>query len=152
MPKTKIQLYTDGSCLGNPGPGGWAALLRFKGTEKMFSGGLLGTTNNQMELMAVIEGLKALKKPCEIDLYTDSKYVLDGYTKWLDGWKARGWKKSDKKPVLNKEYWVILDTQAQEHNIDWHWVKGHSGHKENERVDELARLEAEKIKDIHHAK
>jgi len=152
MSKTHIQLYTDGSCLGNPGPGGWAALMRFKGTEKMFSGGQLDTTNNQMELMAVIEGLKALKKPCHIDLYTDSKYVLDGYTKWLDGWKARGWKKSDKKPVLNKEYWVMLDKYAKDHKIDWHWVKGHSGHDENERVDDMARFEAEKIKDEYHAK
>lgn len=149
MPKAKINLYTDGSCLGNPGPGGWAALLRYKTTEKMFSGGQLDTTNNQMELMAVIQGLKALTKPCAIQLFTDSKYVLDGYTQWMAGWKRRGWKKSDKKPVLNKELWMELDKQGQQHKIDWHWVKGHSGHDENERVDQLARLEAEKIKDIH---
>jgi ribonuclease HI len=151
MPKAKIHIYTDGSCLGNPGPGGWAALMRYRGTEKMFSGGQLATTNNQMELLAVIQGLKALTKPCEIDLYTDSKYVLEGYTKWLEGWKSRGWKKSNKKPVLNKELWIMLDKQAESHKINWHWIKGHSGHDENERVDQLARLEAEKIKDIKHA-
>jgi ribonuclease HI len=150
MPKTHINIYTDGSCLGNPGPGGWAALLRFKDNEKMFGGGQLDTTNNQMELQAVISGLKALTKSCEIDLYTDSKYVLDGYTKWMDGWKKRGWKKSDKKPVLNKELWMELDKQGQQHNITWHWVKGHSGHDENERVDDHARFEAEKIKELNH--
>jgi len=150
MSKVHIHLYTDGSCLGNPGPGGWAALLRYKNTEKMFSGGQLDTTNNQMELQAVISGLKALTKPCKIDLYTDSKYVLDGYTKWMDGWKSRGWKKSDKKPVLNKELWIELDKQGQQHLIHWHWIKGHSGHDENERVDQLARIEAEKIKEKHH--
>ncbi len=149
MPKAKIYIYTDGSCLGNPGPGGWAALMRYKSTEKMFSGGQPDTTNNQMELMAVIQSLKALTKPCDIQLFTDSKYVLEGYTKWMDGWKSRGWKKSDKKPVLNKELWMELDKQGQQHEIEWHWVKGHSGHDENERVDQLARLEAEKIKDIH---
>ena len=151
MPKTHIHIYTDGSCLGNPGPGGWAALLRYKSTEKMFSGGQLNTTNNQMELQAVISGLKALTKPCEIDLYTDSKYVLDGYTKWMPGWKRRAWKKSDKKPVMNKELWMELDKYGQQHLIQWHWVKGHSGHDENERVDQLARTEAEKIKELNHA-
>jgi ribonuclease HI len=150
MPKAKVKLFTDGSCLGNPGPGGWAALLRYKTTEKMFSGAQLETTNNQMELMAVIQGLKALTKPCDIELFTDSKYVLDGYTKWMEGWKSRNWKKSDKKPVLNKELWMELDAKAETHKIQWHWVKGHSGHDENERVDQLARLEAEKIKDIHY--
>lgn len=149
MANVKIQMYTDGSCLNNPGPGGWAALMRYNNSEKMFSGGQMETTNNQMELMAVIEGLKALTKSCDIELYTDSKYVMDGFTKWLDGWKKRGWKKSDKKPVLNKELWQDLDQQANGHSINWHWVKGHSGHTENERVDQLARLEAEKMKDIH---
>ncbi len=148
MSKDPIQMFTDGSCLQNPGPGGWAALLRYKGTEKMFSGGQFDTTNNQMELMAVIEGLKALTKACPIELYTDSKYVLDGYTKWLDGWKKRGWKKSDKKPVLNKELWQELDKAAESHSINWHWVKGHSGHDENERVDQLARMEAERMKSL----
>ena len=145
MSKSKIQMFTDGSCLNNPGPGGWAALLRFNGTEKTFTGGKNKTTNNQMELMAVIGGLKALTKPCMIELYTDSKYVLDGYTKWLEGWKKRGWKKSNKKPVLNKEYWIELDELGSKHVIKWHWVKGHSGHIENEIVDDLARYEAEKI-------
>jgi ribonuclease HI len=145
---TKIQMYTDGSCLKNPGPGGWAALLRHKNSEKMFSGGQAQTTNNQMELMAVIQGLTALRKPCAVELYTDSKYVMDGYSQWLPGWKARAWKKADKKPVLNKELWQQLDAVAEQHNIDWHWVKGHSGHVENERVDQLARLEAEKMKGL----
>lgn len=145
---SKIQMFTDGSCLQNPGPGGWAALLRHNRTEKMFSGGQAQTTNNQMELMAVIKGLEALTKPCAVELYTDSKYVLDGYTKWLSGWKSRNWKKSDKKPVLNKELWQQLDANAESHQIDWHWVKGHSGHDENERVDQLARLEAEKMKSL----
>lgn len=149
MSKAKIHLYTDGSCLGNPGPGGWAALLRYQKTEKMFSGSQLATTNNQMELMAVIQGLKALSKPCHVEIYTDSKYVLDGFTKWLEGWKKRGWKKSDKKPVMNKELWVALDENAASHTLKWHWIKGHSGHDENERVDQLARLEAEKIQGIH---
>lgn len=150
MTKLKIKMYTDGSCLNNPGPGGWAALLRYNSSEKVIKGGQLDTTNNQMELMAVIGGLKALTKPCDIDLYTDSKYVMDGFTKWMDGWKKRGWKKSDKKPVLNKEYWQELDQHAKEHTIHWNWVKGHSGHEENERVDDLAREEAEKMKGTLH--
>ena len=145
---SKIQMFTDGSCLQNPGPGGWAALLRHSKSEKMFSGGQAQTTNNQMELMAVIKGLEALTKPCAVELYTDSKYVSDGYTKWLSGWKTRNWKKSDKKPVLNKDLWQQLDANAHPHKIDWHWVKGHSGHDENERVDQLARLEAEKMKSL----
>jgi len=149
MSKVKIQMFTDGSCLNNPGPGGWAALLRHNNTEKVFSGGQLDTTNNQMELMAVIEGLKALTKSCDIELFTDSKYVMDGFTQWMNGWKKRGWKKADKKPVLNRELWQELDKQANSHTINWHWVKGHSGHAENERVDDLARLEAEKIKELH---
>ncbi len=147
MSKQKIQMYTDGSCLNNPGPGGWAALLRYQGKEKMFVGGQTDTTNNQMEMTAVIEGLKALKKPCEIELHTDSKYVMDGFQKWLPGWKKRHWKKADKKPVLNKELWMRLEQLASSHTINWHWVKGHSGHEENERVDDAARLQAEKIKE-----
>jgi ribonuclease HI len=147
--KTKpiVKLFTDGSCLSNPGPGGWAALLRYNNTEKMLSGSQAESTNNQMELMAVIKGLQALSKDCEVAIYTDSKYVLDGFTKWLDGWKARGWKKSDKKPVLNKELWVDLDKAALNHELSWTWVKGHSGHDENERVDDQARLEAENMKE-----
>jgi ribonuclease HI len=151
MTKSKIHMFTDGSCLNNPGPGGWAALLRHNKSEKEFTGGQLETTNNQMELMAVIEGLKALTKACSIELYTDSKYVLDGYTKWMEGWKKRGWKKSDKKPVLNLELWKELDKVAKIHSINWHWVKGHSGHDENERVDDLARFEAEKMKETKNA-
>ena len=151
MTKSKIHMFTDGSCLNNPGPGGWAALLRHNKSEKEFTGGQLETTNNQMELMAVIEGLKALTKACSIELYTDSKYVLDGYTKWMEGWKKRGWKKSDKKPVLNLELWKELDKVAKIHSINWHWVKGHSGHDENERVDDLARFEAEKMKESMNA-
>ena len=145
--KPKVKLFTDGSCLSNPGPGGWAALLRYNHTEKMLSGAQAESTNNQMELMAVIRGLQALSKTCSVHIYTDSKYVLDGFTKWLEGWKSRGWKKSDKKPVLNKELWVELDKAASTHELSWTWVKGHSGHDENERVDDQARLEAETIKE-----
>ncbi len=145
--KPNVKLFTDGSCLSNPGPGGWAALLRYNNTEKMLSGAQAEATNNQMELLAVIKGLQALSKNCSVHIYTDSKYVLDGFTKWLDGWKSRGWKKSDKKPVLNKELWVELDQAASEHQLNWTWVKGHSGHDENERVDDQARLEAETMKE-----
>ncbi len=152
MPKHIVQIYTDGSCLKNPGPGGWAALMRYNAHEKMFSGGKVETTNNQMELQAVISGLSALTTGCDVEIYSDSKYVIDGFTKWMDGWKIKGWKKSDKKPVLNQKLWKALDKTANGHNITWHWVKGHSGHAENERVDQLARLEAEKIKDIHGIK
>ncbi len=148
MSKTKISLFTDGSCLGNPGPGGWAALLRYETTEKMLSGGKGETTNNQMELQAVISGLAALKKECEVELYSDSKYVIDGFTKWAPNWKANGWHRGKNKTLLNKEYWQELDAQAARHTINWHWVKGHSGHEENERVDQLARLEAEKIQGL----
>ena len=148
----KLYAYTDGACSGNPGPGGWGVLMFAKDGETVLksrdlSGGAADTTNNQMELMAVIKGLQALSKDCEVAIYTDSKYVLDGFTKWLDGWKARGWKKSDKKPVLNKELWVDLDKAALNHELSWTWVKGHSGHDENERVDDQARLEAENMKE-----
>lgn len=134
----KIELYTDGACSGNPGNGGWGYLLKYQDIQKENYGGLPQTTNNQMELTAVIEGLKALKEPCYIDLYTDSKYVLEGATKWLVGWKEKGWKKADKKPVLNQELWQELDLLLSRHQIEWHWVKGHAGHPENERVDKLA--------------
>lgn len=144
--KPKVTLFTDGSCLENPGPGGWACLLRYGQKEKMISGGVEETTNNQMELQAVIEGLKALKKPCQLAIYTDSKYVIDGFTKWMTGWKQRGWKKSDKSPVLNQELWKELDSISQNHEVEWNWVKGHSGHAENERVDEEARMLATKVK------
>lgn len=135
-----VELFTDGACSGNPGPGGWGALLRYKGTEKELSGAEAETTNNRMELMAAIEGLKAIKRSCHVTLYTDSKYVLQGVTEWLDGWKARGWKTADKKPVKNQDLWMALDEQVNRHMIKWEWVKGHAGHIENERVDELARM------------
>jgi ribonuclease HI len=135
----EVELYTDGACSGNPGPGGWGALLRFGTVEKELSGGETLTTNNRMELMAAISGLEALKKPAQVKLYTDSIYVKDGITKWLKGWKAKGWLTADKKPVKNKELWQRLEAAAQIHKIDWLWVKGHSGHPENDRVDQLAR-------------
>ena len=138
MSENKVFLYTDGACSGNPGPGGWACLLKYKDVEKEISGGASETTNNQMELTAVIEGLSLLKKPCEVALYTDSKYVLEGATKWLDGWVQKGWKKADKKPVLNRELWEKLLPLLDQHNVTWHWVKGHAGHPENERVDFMA--------------
>jgi len=135
-----VELYTDGACSGNPGPGGWGALLRYKGTEKELSGAEPDTTNNRMELMAAIEGLKAIKRACPVTLYTDSKYVLQGVTEWMVGWKARGWKTADKKPVKNQDLWMALDEQVGRHTVKWVWVKGHAGHIENERVDELARM------------
>lgn len=135
-----VELFTDGACSGNPGPGGWGALLRYKSTEKELSGAEPDTTNNRMELMAAIEGLKAVKSTCSVTLYTDSKYVLQGVTEWMDGWKSRGWKTADKKPVKNQDLWMALDEQVNRHHITWQWVKGHNGHIENERVDELARM------------
>lgn len=140
-----VDLFTDGSCLGNPGPGGWGALLRFNGTEKELAGGEDTTTNNRMELRAVIEGLNALTRPCVVTVYTDSQYVQKGITEWIRGWKARGWKTAAKKPVKNADLWRELDDAQSKHEITWQWVKGHAGHPENERVDDLAREEAEKI-------
>jgi len=134
-----IEIYTDGACRGNPGKGGWGALMRFRGKEKELYGGDPATTNNRMELLAVIRALEALKRPgCRVVLYSDSRYVLSGMTEWLAGWKARGWKTAAKKPVLNAELWQRLDELAAEHDIEWRWVKGHSGHPENERADQLA--------------
>ena len=140
-PIKHVQLYTDGACSGNPGPGGWACLLVYKDIQKELSGGATETTNNQMELMAVIQGLALLKEKCKVDLYTDSKYVLEGATLWLEGWIQKGWKKADKKPVLNIEYWQQLLPLLQKHDITWHWVKGHAGHPQNERVDQLACIQ-----------
>lgn len=137
--KIKVELFTDGACSGNPGPGGWGAILRWRGVEKELFGGAADTTNNRMEMMAVIEGLKALKRPCQITIYTDSQYVLKGVTEWLSGWKARGWKTADKKPVKNIDLWQVLDAEIANHTIEWRWVKGHAGHPENERADQLAR-------------
>jgi len=133
-----IELYTDGACSGNPGPGGWGALLRWNGHEKELSGGADETTNNRMEMQAVIEGLKAIKKPSAVHVYTDSKYVLQGVTEWLEGWKAKGWKTAGKKPVKNQDLWQELDSLIRVHQVEFTWVKGHSGHEENERVDKLA--------------
>ncbi|MBX3575995.1 MAG: ribonuclease HI [Rhizobiaceae bacterium] len=135
----KVEVFTDGACSGNPGPGGWGAILRFNGTVKEMSGGEAETTNNRMELRAAIEALSALKEPCAVDLYTDSNYVRDGIRSWLHGWKKNGWKTADKKPVKNQELWQALDGAQQRHDITWHWVKGHAGHVENERADQLAR-------------
>ncbi len=142
----KITLYTDGACSGNPGPGGWACVLVYKDTEKELSGGELETTNNRMELTAVIEGLKALKESCQVELYTDSKYVLEGATKWLQGWQEKGWKKADKKPVINVDLWQILVPLLSRHQIVWHWVKGHAGNPYNERVDMLAVAQRDSYK------
>lgn len=135
----RVEIFTDGSCRGNPGPGGWAAVLRSGGHEKEISGGELATTNNRMELTAAIKGLEALKKRSRVTLYTDSRYVMDGLQLWLPRWKANGWKTSDKKPVKNAELWRALDEAAQRHDVVWRWVQGHSGHIENERADLLAR-------------
>jgi ribonuclease HI len=134
----KVEIFTDGACHGNPGPGGWGAILRYVERERELFGGELETTNNRMELTAAIRALEALTERCGVDLYTDSVYVKDGITKWLDGWRARGWKTAAKKPVKNQDLWEILAEQAAGHDINWHWVKGHSGHVENERADALA--------------
>ncbi|MFX4223993.1 MAG: ribonuclease HI [Thalassobaculum sp.] len=135
----RVEIFTDGACSGNPGPGGWGAILRWRGNEKELSGGEAETTNNRMELMAAIAALETLTRGMPVDLTTDSTYVRDGITKWMKAWKARGWKTADKKPVKNRDLWERLDAATQRHDVDWHWVKGHAGHPENERCDELAR-------------
>ena len=134
-----VVVYTDGACSGNPGPGGWGAILDYNGTRKELSGGEANTTNNRMELTAAIEALKALKRSVKVEMHVDSQYVKDGITKWIHGWKRNGWKTADKKPVKNAELWQALDEAIQTHDISWHWVKGHAGHEHNERADELAR-------------
>lgn len=134
----QIVIHTDGACRGNPGPGGWGALLEFNGTRKSLKGGEALTTNNRMELMAAISALEVLREPCEVQLYTDSVYVRSGLLEWLPGWKKRGWKTADKKPVKNQDLWERLDAAAARHKIEWHWVKGHSGHPGNEAADQLA--------------
>lgn len=134
-----VEIFTDGACSGNPGPGGWGALLRFGAHEKQLNGGEALTTNNRMELMGAISALEALKEPCAVDLHTDSAYLKDGVTKWMAGWKRNGWRTADKKPVKNQDLWERLDAALKRHQIRWHWVKGHAGHPENERADELAR-------------
>lgn len=139
----EVEIYTDGACSGNPGAGGWGAILRYGSVEKELSGGESDTTNNRMELTAVIEALKALKKPCNIVLYTDSRYVMDGVNEWMPNWKLNGWRTSNKKsPVKNVDLWQILESLIEKHKIKWVWVKGHNGHPENERVDKLAREQA----------
>ncbi|MCB1650559.1 MAG: ribonuclease HI [Alphaproteobacteria bacterium] len=135
----KIAIYTDGACSGNPGPGGWGAILRWNGHEKELNGGEKETTNNRMEMMAVIKSLEALKRASQVDLYTDSKYVMQGMTEWLEGWKAKGWRTAAKKPVKNVDLWQQIDILVAKHDVKFHWVKGHAGHPENERADELAR-------------
>jgi ribonuclease HI len=135
----KETIYTDGACSGNPGPGGWGAILIHGATEKELSGGEPGTTNNRMELMAAIQALEALKKPCRVELHTDSRYVMDGISQWISAWKARGWKTAAKAPVKNEDLWRRLDEARNRHDVDWRWVKGHNGHELNERADALAR-------------
>lgn len=138
MTKQVVTIYTDGACSGNPGPGGWGALLHFNGTEKEMCGGETETTNNRMELMAPIKALGALKKPCKVVIVTDSKYVKDGITTWIHNWKKNGWKNAKKKPVKNADLWQALDEAANGHDVSWEWVRGHTGHPENERADALA--------------
>ena len=135
----QVRIFTDGACSGNPGPGGWGAILKYGDVEKELKGGEGHTTNNRMELMAAISALESLKKPCAVDLFTDSQYVRQGITGWIHGWKRNGWRTADKKPVKNVELWQRLDAALKPHEIRWHWVKGHAGHDENERADQLAR-------------
>ena len=142
----KVEIFTDGACKGNPGPGGWGAILRYGTTEKEIYGAIKNTTNNIMELTAVIESLKNLKKPCELIITTDSKYVKNGITEWIHNWKKNGWRTAAKKEVKNKELWIELDSLIQIHSISWDWVKGHSGHPENERADLLANVAIEELK------
>ena len=141
----QVEIYTDGACRGNPGPGGWGALLRSGGHEKELFGGEPATTNNRMELTAAIRGLEALNRPCRVDLYTDSQYLRLGITQWLETWKRKGWKTAGRKPVKNQDLWRALDDQAGRHEIRWHWIKGHSGHSENERADKLANLAIDRL-------
>lgn len=136
--KPEVEIFTDGACKGNPGPGGWGVLLRYGTTEKELYGGERQTTNNRMELMAAIEGLKALTKPCSVILTTDSQYVRKGITEWLAGWKRKNWRTSSGQPVKNQDLWQLLDEQNSRHTIDWRWIKGHAGHRENEIADQLA--------------
>ena len=145
-----IEIFTDGACSGNPGPGGWGAVLRYNGVEKELSGGEAETTNNRMELTAAIQALNALKEPCEVDLHTDSNYLRDGISGWIEGWKRNRWKTAAKKPVKNAELWQALDEARKPHKVNWHWIKGHAGHPENERADELARAGMEPFKFAGH--
>jgi ribonuclease HI len=142
---TEVEAFTDGACRGNPGPGGWGVILRSGGRERELMGGEPATTNNRMELTAAIRALEALKRPCRVALYTDSIYVRDGITKWLPAWRARGWRTADKKPVKNQDLWTELAALAERHEVEWHWVRGHAGHPENERADALANLGLEQM-------
>jgi ribonuclease HI len=138
MSEGVVEIYSDGACRGNPGPGGWGVLLRYNGREKELWGGEAATTNNRMELMAAIRALEALKRPSRVKLHTDSLYVMKGISAWIKDWKRRGWRTADKKPVKNEDLWRRLDELAAKHDVEWHWVRGHAGHPENERADELA--------------
>jgi ribonuclease HI len=143
----RVTVYTDGACEGNPGPGGWAAILEYGAITKEISGGALATTNNRMEMQAALEALQLLKQSCAVDLYTDSEYLRDGITKWIKGWKAKGWKKQ----IKNAELWRALDAARERHTVNWHWVRGHAGNPRNERCDVLATTEAKKFKTTHSA-
>lgn len=142
----EVQAFTDGACLGNPGPGGWAALLRVAGAERLLSGGDPATTNNRMELMAAISALEALKRPCRVLLTTDSRYVMQGIEQWVPKWQANGWRTAERKPVKNQDLWQRLAAATAVHTVRWQWVRGHNGHVENERVDQAAREQAEKLR------
>jgi len=143
---SRVEIFTDGACSGNPGPGGWGAVLRYGEVEKELCGGEKATTNNRMEMMAAIAALEALKRPSAVDLHTDSTYLRDGITKWIHGWKRNGWKTAAKKPVKNVDLWQRLEKALERHEVNWHWVKGHAGHPENERADALARAGVESVR------
>lgn len=147
MTTNEVEAFTDGACLGNPGPGGWAALLRAKGQERLLAGGEAATTNNRMELLAAIHALEALNRECAVLLTTDSRYVMQGVEQWVPKWRANGWRTADKKPVKNRDLWERLSTATERHQVRWQWVKGHNGHAENERVDQAARAQAEQQKE-----
>jgi ribonuclease HI len=142
----RVQLITDGACIGNPGPGGWACILRYNGNTREFSGSEPATTNNRMELRAAIEGFRALREPCEVEVITDSEYVKNGITTWIHGWKRNGWKTASKKPVVNQDLWNELDQLASQHKVQWTWTKGHADHDDNNRCDELATSAARSVK------
>jgi len=145
MTKPKVTIYTDGACSGNPGPGGWGALLIYDGNEKEISGGTSNTTNNQMEMTAAIEAFEALKQPCDVTIYTDSQYLKNGITSWIHGWRKNGWKTAKGKAVKNQDLWKRLDSVLKIHDVQWAWVKGHAGHEYNERVDQLAVAQRDKV-------